>query len=150
MAAQKNQPILEQLEWGDYLIRQSVRGAFRNPPGFYIHLVRENVIPPEQFRNGHHRNTQNSQEEERNYWKQRELELAYEEYKRAEAVRYIAENLPEQFAKAVEQKKKELARTYRNVLPQFLEDIAAQTVRGEVAREIKVQSFDEFCRRQQA
>jgi hypothetical protein len=150
MAAQKNQPILEQLEWGDYLIRQSARGAFRNPPGFYIHLVRENVIPPEQFRNGHHRNTQNNQEEERNYWKQRELELAYEEYKRAEAVRYIAENLPEEFAKAVEQKKKELARSYRNVLPQFLEDIAAQTVRGEVAREIKVQSFDEFCRRQQA
>ena len=148
----KKQPVLQQLEWGDYLIRQSPRGAFRNPPGFYVHLIRENVSPPESFQNGRRTDAQAQahQEQERNYWKQRELELAYEEYKRAEVKRYIAENLPQRFSQAVERKKKELARTYKNVLPQFLEEIAAQTVRGELAREIEVQTFEEFCRQYQA
>jgi hypothetical protein len=142
----KEQPLLEQLEWGDYLIQQSQRGAFRNPPGFYIHLIRENVVPPDSFRN-RRSNPKARDDRERNYWKQRELELAYEEYKRAEANRYIAENLAEEFPAAVEKKKKELARTYRNVLPQFLDDIAAQMVRGEVSRGIDVLSFAEFCQR---
>ena len=146
-ATPKDQPVLDQLEWGDYLIGQSQRGSFRNPPGFYIHLIRENVTPPESFQKARQASARQGEERERNYWKQREMELAYEEHKRAEADRYIAEKLADQFGAAVEKKKKELAKSYKNVLPQFLEEIAAQTVRGEIAREMPVVSFEEFCRR---
>jgi len=147
-AAGADQPVLAQLEWGDHLIRQSPRGSFRNPPGFYIHLVRENVLPPENFLQARS-NGRPREDQERNYWKQRELELAYEDYKRAEANRYIREEMaPEQFPAAVAQKKKELAKSYKNVLPQFLDEIAEQMVRLEVAQRIEVLGFEEFCRRQ--
>ena len=148
-AIPKEQPVLEQLEWGDRLIQQSQRGAFRNPPGFYIHLIRENVMPPESPHNGSLEPAQAHEEQERNYWKQRDLELAYEEFKRAESKRYIAEHRSQDFPAAVEHKRRELAKTYRNVLPEFLDEMATQMVRGEMARQMEVMSFQEFCRRQQ-
>ncbi|HWC00836.1 MAG TPA: hypothetical protein VG672_29220, partial [Bryobacteraceae bacterium] len=139
------QPVLEQLEWGDYLIQQSQRGSVRNPPGFYVHLIRENVTPPDNFLNSRRSDSQAEEERERNYWMERELELAYEEYKREEANRYIAENLNQgELPGAIERKKKELAKSYRNVLPQFLEEIATQMVRGEIARNLEMISFEEF------
>jgi len=42
------QPVLDQLEWGDYLISRK-RGGIENPPGFYISLVQRNVPVPANF-----------------------------------------------------------------------------------------------------
>ena len=42
------QPIQDQLEYGDYLIWKS-RQTIKNPPGFYVYLLRENILPPADF-----------------------------------------------------------------------------------------------------
>jgi hypothetical protein len=42
------QPVLDQLEWGDYQISRK-RGHVENPPGFYISLLRRNVPVPANF-----------------------------------------------------------------------------------------------------
>ena len=44
----EGQPVLDQLEWGDYLISRK-RGGVDNPPGFYISLVQRNVPIPAGF-----------------------------------------------------------------------------------------------------
>lgn len=42
------QPVLDQLEWGDYQISRK-RGQVENPPGFYISLLQRNVPVPVSF-----------------------------------------------------------------------------------------------------
>jgi hypothetical protein len=40
---------MDQLEWGDYWIRQNLGSKILNPPGFYIYLIKANIRPPELF-----------------------------------------------------------------------------------------------------
>jgi hypothetical protein len=44
-----DQAVMDQLEWGDYLLASSAKGRFFNPAGLYIHLVKENAILPDSF-----------------------------------------------------------------------------------------------------
>jgi len=41
-----DQPVMEQLRWADSIIRSSRQGSFRNPPGFYIHVLESDVTLP--------------------------------------------------------------------------------------------------------
>jgi hypothetical protein len=41
-------PVLDTLEYGDFQIDHS-RGKIDNPPGFYISLLRDKIIPPPTF-----------------------------------------------------------------------------------------------------
>ena len=43
-----DQPVRDQLEYGDYLIWKS-RSTIKNAPGFYVYLLRQNISPPEDF-----------------------------------------------------------------------------------------------------
>ena len=43
-----DQPVTDQLEYGDYLIWKS-RATIKNAPGFYVYLLRQNILPPEEF-----------------------------------------------------------------------------------------------------
>jgi hypothetical protein len=45
----EGQEVMDQLEWGDYWIRQNSGSKILNPPGFYIYLIKENIRPPELF-----------------------------------------------------------------------------------------------------
>ena len=43
-----DQPVLDQIEWGDFQIEQHP-DKFTNPPGFYISLLQRSVTPPATF-----------------------------------------------------------------------------------------------------
>jgi hypothetical protein len=45
---QPDQPVRDQLEYGDYLIWKS-RSTIKNAPGFYVYLLRQNIAPPDDF-----------------------------------------------------------------------------------------------------
>src|SRR5437879_7165313 len=45
----KEQQVIDQLEWADRVIHASKPGTFRNPPGFYFSLIRDNLRPPDTF-----------------------------------------------------------------------------------------------------
>ena len=45
----EGQEVMDQLEWGDYWIRQNSGSKILNPPGFYIYLIKENIHPPDLF-----------------------------------------------------------------------------------------------------
>jgi hypothetical protein len=149
-----DQSVMEQIEWGDHLIQRSGRDKFRNPPGFYVHLIREKVMPPESFLAGRRAPAPSKDlcnESERRYWRRRELELSYEEYRREEAARYIAEKVtPQEFTAAVQAKKIELAGMYRSLRPEAVEEIATQMVHAEIARRLELLPLEEFCREAEA
>ena len=58
-----NQPILDQLEYGDLQIEQS-RGKITNPPGFYISLLQRDVPVPATFESSRARNARLAAEKE--------------------------------------------------------------------------------------
>jgi hypothetical protein len=143
--------VLEQLEWGDHLIRQSGKGSFRNPPGFYVHLVRENIVPPVTFSRSRNNCIQPptlAPGQEAGAPTRAELQLGYEEYRREQAERYIATKLPPgEFDRAVREKKAELAKKYKSLLPAVLDEIACQAVRSDIAGQIPLKTFEEFFRK---
>src|SRR5262249_4410094 len=51
----EGQEVIDQIEWGDQLIAQAPKGKFYNPAGLYVHLIKENVIPPPGFESNRQR-----------------------------------------------------------------------------------------------
>jgi len=85
------QPVLEQLEWGDYQIAQG-RGKITNPPGFYISLLQRNVPVPSTFETSQTRKAREQAELEQAQaiQQQRETALAAEEAERTALDNQIA------------------------------------------------------------
>jgi hypothetical protein len=139
------QPVAEQISWGDQLVREN-RGRIYNPPGFYIYLIRENVLPPSDFlatQTSHTTETTpagNSSDPS--------LMHAYEEYRSEEIQHYIDVHYsPEAYEEAVAQIEKRVQKQYRSAAlwrPENLREIAAGLLRQEVASRMSFVSFEEF------
>ena len=149
------QQILDQLEWGDYQIRQAPRGKFYNPAGLYIRLIRENVKPPENFESSRKRQVREAADRA---WHQEQeekarLEVAYIEYRDQTIERYIQKNYSKEFyASSVRAKEVELLKQDRQLKDkwndQTLTHIAERRLRHDIAARIPLLSFEEFYNRQ--
>ena len=146
-----NQQILDQLEWGDYLISRSGAGKFYNPPGFYVRLIESKVAPPEHFETSYKKrlredarraHTQTIQE-------QAALELEYLEYRRLEVDKYLNNTVPPQaYQEAIESNKKELQRVEKvgTVLTdQAWTELAVAHFRKQTASQLNLMSYKSFC-----
>jgi len=143
----EGQHVVDQLEWGDYLIGQSSPGGFRNPPGFYVSIVRDNITPPASFESSRMRRLRaKAQAASKESIAERQgLELGYDEYCGGEIDRYIAKNLSERDLElAIESKKAEFAKQYPVLPLSTLAEIALGSVRAEIARQIPMLTFEAF------
>jgi hypothetical protein len=145
-----DQPVLDQLEYGDYLIRTSPQSCFRNPPGFYVYLLREGLTPPPGFETSRMR-------------QQRELtaaaamtdelerlkkEISYEEYRQ----RTVQQHLDETWS--AEQLRQAIDENIRDVKAHFpeasrwpasnIEELALQRLRSKLAAQLDLLTFDAF------
>jgi hypothetical protein len=140
------QLVAEQIYWGDRLIRES-RGRIYNPPGFYIYLIRENVLPPADFLAELNRSETPIQREPKGS-EDSNLLHAYDEYRRDEIQHYISVHYPpEQYEEAIHQIEKRVQKQYRSAAlwtSENLREIAAGLLRQEVAARIPFVSLDEF------
>lgn len=145
------QQIIDQLEWGDHLIKQAP-GNFRNPPGFYIHLIKENVTVPENFETSRKRKMWEDARAQRALEDQERLKLdeAYGDYLREEIDRYIAtEQGVAEFKELVETKRVGLRTKHKYTASWPDETVArlAQTAaRSEILQtRLTPHNFDFFC-----
>jgi hypothetical protein len=143
--------ILDQLEWGDYLLGRMPAGRFYNPPGFYVYLIRENILPPPSFQTTRSRATGDAVRGREQVAAQETLrrEMAYEAFvrRRMEEHAERAENRLE-YQRLVECKRKELLKHYRSLElcdPESLRELAHSAALAELARSVPVPSFAEFC-----
>jgi hypothetical protein len=67
------QEVMDQLAWGDYLLKSVPRGKFYNSAGILITLIKENAIPPDTFESTRKRKLREAAEEARD---QQSRELA--------------------------------------------------------------------------
>jgi hypothetical protein len=140
------QIVAEQIHWGDRLVQEN-RGRIYNPPGFYIYLIRENVLPPAEFL------SQLEQFElpaDTPAPEKRDLQRlhAYEEYRREEIEHYIDLHYPPQkYQEAITQLEKRVQKQYRSSAlwrPENLREVAVGLLRQEVAGQIVFISLEEF------
>jgi hypothetical protein len=146
-SAAPGQPILDQLEYGDAQLARSPE-AFRNPPGFYIYLVRDNVPVPQSFEPSRVREARARADEERST-----EEAAYADY-HAVAVRVRLEALSEEDRRRRLREKREevlkrltVAATWS---PEALDSYAEASLYRDLGKEPPLLSFEEFRRRRQA
>ena len=144
------QHVIDQLEWGDEVIRKSRPGTFRNPPGLLISFIEGNLTPPTDFLSSRLRQLREAAEREKGerHTKRIQLELAYEEYRRQEADRYLEEELESgEYKRLFTAKRQELADRFRSLQlnPASLTEMAHAGVRSEIPGRLKLQTFEDFC-----
>lgn len=143
----EDQPFTDQLEWGDYLITRQPE-AFRNPPGFYISLLRDNITPPENFETSRARKLREEARQAHTLQEQRraQLEIDYREYRARLVEDYITAHMsPADLQALVSAKAAERRREYRTLPPSTILEIAQRDARIEVAKMIALPSFESFC-----
>jgi hypothetical protein len=144
------QDVLEQLEYADFRIASESSGAFRNPPGFYVSVIRDNAAVPKSFHSSRRRSVADllEIEHERNVADQIELESAYEEYKRSVVDLYIQTTLDQsEYESIVERHKQTYVAQFRAAAQwpaATLHSIATNAAAVELATKIPMMSFEEF------
>jgi hypothetical protein len=143
--------VLDQLEWGDDLIRRASPGTYRNPPGFYIYLLENNVLVPGHFETSRKKQLQLAaeQEQSRVSAKLAERDQAYMEYMRETVDRYISESLNEAERRELyESKRRELLKQHSYMArwnDEQIDDVIHSAVQNVVLGRIDLMSFEEFC-----
>lgn len=150
-SASDGRQVIDQLEWGDYLIARSGAGKFYNPPGFYVRLIESKVTPPEHFETSHKKRLREESQKARTRTLQEEaaLELEYLEYRKLEVDKYIAEKLPTgAYQEAVETSKRELQRMEKAgaiLTDQAWTELAVARFRKQTASQLNLMGFGSFC-----
>jgi hypothetical protein len=144
------QPVMDQIEWGDYLIQASRAGTFRNPAGFYLHLLRNAILPPREFETSRARKARTAEAAVDSAVSLRKLELEneYAEYRLRSIEQAREQTYPGELLRTrmAELKNEICSQTpeAENWLPIRLEEFALQKLNAEIARELPLLSFDEF------
>ena len=147
-AATPEQPIAEQLAWGDHLVAASRERIF-NPPGFYVYLIREKVLPPAEFlascAEPQPATPAPAGQEDPD---PRGRQLAYEEYRRAEIEHYIATHYtPERYEELQLEKQRAIRKQYRSAAfwpAEHLRQVAEGALRTDAANTVEFVRFEDF------
>lgn len=154
----EEQPVLDQLEWGDAEIarKERTREPIVNPPGFYVYLLRSNYPVPAHFETTRKRQLREEARQREAEARAREAEKELERYEQrgryeafltAETDRHIDGKMAKE---AVERRLREHMRDIQHDAPQYrwpqdtLREFAWRRLREEVAAELELPSFEEF------
>lgn len=146
-AIPREQPVMDQLEYGDWLIARS-KSAIQNPPGFYTYLLRENILPPDSFETSAKRLMREASTEERrkSHLHRAELEQAYERFCEEEINRFLETEMDEaSFHSLVIRKIKDIKSTWPRLPDDTLTEIAERSVRADLKKTVLLPSFETFC-----
>jgi hypothetical protein len=142
----KEQPVADQLEWADHVIQTSKPGTFRNPPGFYFSLIRDNLRPPDTFESSRMRtlNQETARAHHEKLAQQQEIEQRYEAYRREDVARQVSAMPAEEFQALAAAKRKEYTRQYRNLPSETLDELGVSGARADIEKTLKLLTFAEF------
>jgi hypothetical protein len=149
-AGRKPEDVIDQLEWGDHLVRNA-RRAIVNPAGFYIHLITSGITAPDDFETSRKRKERDDARAaaDQAQFRRLELEHAYTDYRATEVDRHVAAHVrPEDFEQLIAGKMKELKHKEfsRNLPVDTLRTWSERFVRSEIAKTLPLQTFEEFER----
>jgi hypothetical protein len=157
VALPPNQPVKDQLEWIDELVKRE-GSKIKNKPGFVIHLLRGNIAVPADFitsrRRAHLEASRVAAEESQR--RQFETEEAYEVYRENLYQEYLQTKLDQaeyrQMIEAEKRRLKDLTKSdpVRDMIWReqgIYEEVAKGAVRRQLLEQISVMDYAEFCER---
>lgn len=112
--------------------------VIRNPPGFYIHVLEDNLMPPKPVTTQTSRAPRAAEpvvvpDEE------------YRSYKEALVDQHIAANIGvDRFEEMVGEKARELKRTVGSLKPETIKQVSIATIRGMLLKAIPHATAEEF------
>jgi len=123
----------------------SSRSSFRNPPGFYIHVLEDNIAPPVQAkappakRNRPRVEAPRPQDDE------------YRSYQAALIDKHIQDDIgDERFEQMVAEKARELKRTVGTLKPETIRQVSVATIRAMLLKTLPQVSAEEFGMKRKA
>lgn len=151
------QPVMDQIEYADYLIAQDRRGRGKisNPAGFYIWALEQNLSVPQDFETSGRRDLRTAREKSQVQEKTRTLLLMqqYESY-REERVReqiaseYAGESMEAALREQLKSLKRSQAEWYGRVSPAVRREVAMGQLMQAVRERMKLPSFEEWLRKE--
>lgn len=143
-----DQPVQDQLEYGDYLIWKS-RATIKNAPGFYVYLLRQNILPPDDFETASSKEKRRANEEREAQESRRRIlqEDDYHEYCR-EKVRAHLRTLGEEAQKSMLAEKMRIVRRQWGHLPgATIEELASRQLEKDLRAKLDLPSFEQYTAR---
>jgi hypothetical protein len=143
------QDVRAQLEWGDSLVRQNP-DKYRNPPGLYVSLIRDNILPSYAATAGHRGDSHKTVAPEGAQGKTSptSLQQLYEDYLRRRTTTYIATLDPVVYDRRLSGKVGELAKrseSFSKWSDEARRKIAKAALYRELQKELPLLSFGAFC-----
>lgn len=142
------QPVREQLAYGDEQVAKAPTGTFRNPAGFFLFLVETNFVVPKQIGSVHKdrhmsKARREQEDQEREYNKRRD---AYERYRGREVKSFFEQSMTaEERESLVSSKRSEFAPYFGQRTAEDVAELIDGFVLAEVAERVRLMSFEEFC-----
>jgi hypothetical protein len=149
-SAVENQPVQDQLEWGDAVVESDPK-KIRNPAGFYVSLVRDNVTIPTNFETSRKREAREQVDAERRAAREERQRLndAYQSYQEREVEAHLAGLAPTALEGLITQARDELFAEYTNLRHVTDEAHIDRVVRAKAVSIVRGQlpfmSFTAFC-----
>lgn len=146
------QDVLAQLEYVDYKIAIAAPGTYRNPPGLYVSVIRDNEAVPENFEAARRRKEQDEvpTSDVPADSVDMEMEELYSEYRRRHVENYIRQHLTaDEYESMVSELKRNYVKQYQNAAQwqeETLHSIAVNATAVELARRIPMATLEEFSR----
>jgi hypothetical protein len=150
------QTVLDQLEYGDHIVMTAESGRIRNPPGFYIYLIKDKIMPPDSFLTSRAKKVMEEAKEARakEAHEEARLELEYYEFVNTQVDEYLKATYSEDDYKAlVENKEQELLHGDSKAVfsawgPDTLSAFAENQLRKEIASRLPIPTFRDFAGQQ--
>ena len=144
------QPVLDQLEYADFRIASEPPGTFRNPPGFYVSVLRDNTPVPTSFQTSSSRGQHEAEQlalpmaaiDPADY------EEAWLDYKRQAVADHIQQSLtPSAYDALVEAQQREYVAKYKAAAlwpHETLRQMARNAVSVQLEQQLKLLTLEEF------
>ncbi|MBL8235704.1 MAG: hypothetical protein JNL98_44855, partial [Bryobacterales bacterium] len=141
------QPVMEQIRWIDQLIARSP--GVKNPPGFYISLLRENVPVPGWFLD-QLAAVESSMEQATQQDRQQREELFYARYRRKTLEQWVRQNVPAaEWEELVGERMKAIRKQYPNLVEESQRELVEGFARTVYVERVPMMSLQEFLTSQQ-
>jgi hypothetical protein len=145
----ENQRVLDQIEYGDWVIARSKK-AIVNPPGFYTYLLRENVIPPDTFEPSSRRAANNTAAEAKSQegYRREQLEHEYKQFCEERVATYVETAMDRnEYSERLKAKAEGVKAAWPKLPAATIQEIAERAVRADLYTTVPLPSFDEFCQK---
>ena len=143
------QRVVDQLEWADQLLESEPK-RFKNPAGFYVYVLGENVTPPPEFESSAQRaaRVKAGKSNDADYSRLAQLRINYDEFCHARVEQFAKELSPVELKELSARKRQKMSSSIQS-LSQMTADnqrnLIWNAVKAEVRPRVGLPSFEEFA-----